>query len=74
MMECSAPANRLCILFPINCQTFPALDQLQQQYSDGAHSESYNCLFKDTKVKNVMPDPDVPSGCDKNSPEYVLFV
>ncbi|KAK3411271.1 hypothetical protein EUGRSUZ_I00032 [Eucalyptus grandis] len=56
--------------FDPSTHTFPALDQLQQQYCDGARSESYNCLFKDTKVKNVMPDPDVPSGCNKNSPEF----
>ncbi|XP_030462803.1 uncharacterized protein LOC115682654 isoform X1 [Syzygium oleosum] len=59
--------------FDPSMHTFPALDQLQQQYSDGAHSESYNCLFKDTKVKNVMPDPNVPSGCNKNSPEFDLL-
>ncbi|KAL3721289.1 hypothetical protein ACJRO7_033737 [Eucalyptus globulus] len=59
--------------FVPSMHTFPALDQLQQQYCDGAHSESYNCLFKDTKVKNMMPDSDVPSGCNKNSPEFDLL-
>ncbi|XP_062158893.1 uncharacterized protein LOC133866398 isoform X2 [Alnus glutinosa] len=47
-------------------------EQLQQQYCDKIHSEPYNCLFKDGSVKSVVPDPDVPHGCDANSPEFDL--
>lgn len=51
-------------------QDLPQLDQLQQQFSDKAHLEPHNCLFKDSSIKNVVPDPDLPQGCDADSPEY----
>ncbi|CAK9142664.1 unnamed protein product, partial [Ilex paraguariensis] len=49
---------------------FPQREQLQQQYCDKVHTLPFNCLFKNSAVKNVVPDPDVPRGCDENSPEF----
>jgi len=48
----------------------PQREQLQKQYCNTGHPEPYNCLFKNTSVKNVVPDPDLPHGCDQNSPEF----
>ncbi|XP_071726322.1 uncharacterized protein [Rutidosis leptorrhynchoides] len=47
-----------------------SLDQLKQQYNDKTHPEPFNCFFKNVAIKNVIPDPDVPRGCDINSPEF----
>ncbi|XP_031401679.1 CCR4-NOT transcription complex subunit 11 isoform X2 [Punica granatum] len=58
--------------FDPSAQTFPQIDQLQQQYCKNAHPEPYNCLFKDMPVKNVVSDPDVPSSCNISSPEFDL--
>ncbi|KAL7609736.1 uncharacterized protein LOC111909084 [Lactuca sativa] len=30
----------------------------------------FNSLFKNTAIKNAIPDPDIPRGCDINSPEF----
>jgi hypothetical protein len=56
--------------FDPSVHSFPQCEQLQQQYCDKIHPEPYNCLFKDGSVKSVVPDPDVPNGCDANSLEY----
>ncbi|KAF3444195.1 hypothetical protein FNV43_RR13885 [Rhamnella rubrinervis] len=56
--------------FDPSLHAFPQLEQLQQQYCDTVHPEPYNCPFKDGSVKNVVPDPDVPRGCDPNSSEF----
>ncbi|KAI8032710.1 hypothetical protein LOK49_LG01G00209 [Camellia lanceoleosa] len=53
-------------------QFFPQREQLQQQYHNKVHAEPFNCLFKDTCMKNVVLDPDIPHGCDENSPEFEL--
>ncbi|WJZ92304.1 hypothetical protein VitviT2T_011307 [Vitis vinifera] len=58
--------------FDPSSQAFPQQEQLQQQYCDRVHPEPYNCLLRNATVKNVVPDPDVPSGCDINSPEFDL--
>ncbi|XP_058209901.1 uncharacterized protein LOC131322556 isoform X1 [Rhododendron vialii] len=50
----------------------PQREQLQKQYCNIAHPESFNCLFKNACVKNVVPDPDLPPGCDQNSQEFEL--
>lgn len=48
---------------------FPSLDQLQKQYNDKTHP--FNCFFfKNVAIKNVIPDPDLPRGCDINSGEF----
>ncbi|WOH07114.1 hypothetical protein DCAR_0626543 [Daucus carota subsp. sativus] len=51
---------------------FPQHDQLQQQFCENIHPEQYHCLFKDTSVKNVVADLDIPSGCDVESSEFDL--
>ncbi|XP_059656221.1 uncharacterized protein LOC132303128 isoform X2 [Cornus florida] len=56
--------------FDVSSHAFPHHEQLQQQYSDKVHPEPFNCLFKNARVKNVVPDPDVPCGSDENSPEF----
>ncbi|XP_030941212.1 CCR4-NOT transcription complex subunit 11 isoform X2 [Quercus lobata] len=58
--------------FDPSMHSFPQCEQLQQQYCDKIHPEPYNCLFKDGSVRSVVPDPDVPSGCDANSIEFDL--
>lgn len=50
-------------------QAFPQHEHLQQQYCNKIDPEPFKCLFRDTSVTNVMADPDVPHGCDPNSPE-----
>ncbi|CAM8937234.1 unnamed protein product [Rhodiola kirilowii] len=54
---------------------FPSRDQLQQLFgfSDKSHSEPFASLFKNASVRNVVSDPDVPAGCDTNSPEFEVL-
>uniref|UniRef100_A0A7N0SVW8 CCR4-NOT transcription complex subunit 11 n=1 Tax=Kalanchoe fedtschenkoi TaxID=63787 RepID=A0A7N0SVW8_KALFE len=52
---------------------FPSKGQLQQLFGDRSQSEPFNSLWKNAYVKNVLPDPDLPAGCDANSPEFDLF-
>ncbi|CAH9123328.1 unnamed protein product [Cuscuta epithymum] len=52
--------------------TFPQREQLQQQYGGKALPEKYNFLFKSNTVSNIIPDPDVPHGCDSSSAEFDL--
>ncbi|CAL0328094.1 unnamed protein product [Lupinus luteus] len=59
--------------FDQSLHDFPPLDQLQKQFPDEVHLEQYHCLLKDGSVKNVVPDPDVPSNCDIDSPEFGLL-
>ncbi|XP_077231626.1 CCR4-NOT transcription complex subunit isoform X1 [Tasmannia lanceolata] len=47
----------------------PPREQLLKQYCDRVQAEPYNCIFRDAAVQNVVSDPDIPSGCDVNSPE-----
>ncbi|KAK9292204.1 hypothetical protein L1049_020166 [Liquidambar formosana] len=58
--------------FDPSSHVFPPHEQLQQQFCDKSRPQSYSCLFRDASVKNVVPDPDVPNGCDPNSPEFDL--
>ncbi|XP_022841579.1 CCR4-NOT transcription complex subunit 11 isoform X1 [Olea europaea var. sylvestris] len=58
--------------FDLSSHSFPPQEQLWQQYCSKIPPELFKCLFKDNSVKNVMPDPDVPQGCDSNSPEFDL--
>lgn len=51
---------------------FPQREVLQQQYCDGVQPEPFKSVFRKAFTKNVVPDPDVPSGCDANSPEFDL--
>ncbi|XP_022750846.1 CCR4-NOT transcription complex subunit 11-like isoform X5 [Durio zibethinus] len=58
--------------FDPSSQAFPQGEQLQQQYLEKHHPEPYACLLKNTSVKNVLADPDVPHGCDANPAELDL--
>ncbi|GAB4835496.1 hypothetical protein Ancab_000405 [Ancistrocladus abbreviatus] len=49
---------------------FPSHEQLLEQFCNKDLPQPYNCLFKDSSVKNVIPDPDVPRHCDANSPQF----
>ncbi|KAL3524655.1 hypothetical protein ACH5RR_013027, partial [Cinchona calisaya] len=55
--------------FDPSSHTFPLREQLQQQYCSKGHPESNSSLLRNL-VKNTLPNPDVPHGCDKNSPEF----
>ncbi|KAG0492237.1 hypothetical protein HPP92_005635 [Vanilla planifolia] len=44
-------------------------EELQQQHSNMVQSESYQSLFSNAAVRNAIPDPDIPPGCDSNSSE-----
>ncbi|XP_011021337.1 PREDICTED: uncharacterized protein LOC105123442 isoform X4 [Populus euphratica] len=59
-------------LFDPSVHAFPSREQLQHQYSDKVHPEAHNSIFKNNSLKNIVPDPDVPRGCDANSPEFDL--
>ncbi|KAH6771942.1 CCR4-NOT transcription complex subunit [Perilla frutescens var. hirtella] len=56
--------------FDLSSHSFPQREQLQQQYCGKIQPEPFKCLFKDNSVKNIVPDPDVPRGCDSNSSEF----
>ncbi|KAL8096503.1 uncharacterized protein LOC141692589 [Apium graveolens] len=58
--------------FDVDSHPFPPREQLQQQFFDKVHPGQYQCLFKNTCVKNVLTDPDIPSGCDVESSEFDL--
>ncbi|KAI3978681.1 hypothetical protein MKX01_015856 [Papaver californicum] len=47
-------------------------EQLQKQYCARVGTERYVCLFRNASVNNAIPDPDLPRGCDANSPELEL--
>ncbi|KAJ4829640.1 hypothetical protein Tsubulata_035699 [Turnera subulata] len=64
-------ANYIKVFDP-SAHAFPQRQVLQHQYCERAHPESYICLFKNASVRNVVPDPDVPKGCDVNSQEFDL--
>ncbi|GKV25417.1 hypothetical protein SLEP1_g34860 [Rubroshorea leprosula] len=56
--------------FDPSSHAFPQREQLQQQYCDKVHPEPYTSTFKIAAIRNVLSDPDVPFGCDANSPEF----
>ncbi|KAL0429720.1 UNVERIFIED_CONTAM: CCR4-NOT transcription complex subunit [Sesamum radiatum] len=56
--------------FDLSSYTFPQREHIQQQYCGKVQQELFKCVFKDNSVKNVVPDPDVPRGCNSNSPEF----
>ncbi|CAI9108860.1 OLC1v1008560C1 [Oldenlandia corymbosa var. corymbosa] len=56
--------------FEPSSQAFPTREQLQQLYCSEAHPESYNSFFRNKPVKNILPNPDVPHGCNANSSEF----
>lgn len=60
-------------MFDPSQHSFPQREQLQQQYGSKALPEQVHCLFRNNYVKNSIPDPDVPRGCDSNSSEFDLL-
>ncbi|XP_073060499.1 uncharacterized protein [Primulina eburnea] len=56
--------------FDISLYSFPQREHMQQQYCAKIHPEPLKCSFKDNSVNNVIPDPDVPHGCNSNSSEF----
>ncbi|XP_010674320.2 uncharacterized protein LOC104890508 isoform X1 [Beta vulgaris subsp. vulgaris] len=52
--------------------TFPTREHLQEQFCSKVRPEPYNCLFKNSSVKKVISDPDVPPQCDATSEEFDL--
>ncbi|KAI3746182.1 hypothetical protein L6452_08605 [Arctium lappa] len=56
--------------FDPSSHNFPQLEQLKHQFREKTHAQPFNCFFKNVAIKNVIPDPDVPRGCDVNSPEF----
>ncbi|GMH07664.1 hypothetical protein Nepgr_009504 [Nepenthes gracilis] len=51
---------------------FPSQEQLQEQFCNVVVPEPYNCLFRNSSIKNVIPDPDVPRNCDASSSQFDL--
>ncbi|XP_055835227.1 uncharacterized protein LOC129903698 isoform X2 [Solanum dulcamara] len=60
-------------VFDTSQLSFPQREQLQQQYGSKALPEQFQCLIGNNSVKNSIPDPDVPRGCDSNSLEFDLL-
>ncbi|XP_047945539.1 CCR4-NOT transcription complex subunit 11-like isoform X1 [Salvia hispanica] len=56
--------------FDLSSHSFPQREQLQQQCCVKVQTEPCKSLLKDNTVKNIVPDPDVPLGCDSNSSEF----
>ncbi|KAL3617699.1 hypothetical protein CASFOL_038020 [Castilleja foliolosa] len=56
--------------FDLSSHSFPTREHLQQQYCVNTWSETFKSCFKDHAVRNVIPDPDVPRGCNSNSTEF----
>ncbi|XP_020693160.1 CCR4-NOT transcription complex subunit 11 isoform X2 [Dendrobium catenatum] len=53
-----------------NKETLLQREELQQQHNIGVQPELYNSIFKAAAVKNVIPDPDIPNGCDSSLSEF----
>ncbi|XP_075519291.1 uncharacterized protein LOC142553153 [Primulina tabacum] len=56
--------------FDLSSHSFPQREHMQQQYCTKIQPEPLKCSFKDSSVNNVIPDPDVPHGCNGNSSEF----
>ncbi|KZV21794.1 hypothetical protein F511_02952 [Dorcoceras hygrometricum] len=56
--------------FDLSSHSFPQREHMQQQYCNKIQPEPLKCPFKDNSVNNVIPDPDVPHGCNSNSSEF----
>ncbi|KAH0931710.1 hypothetical protein HID58_008827 [Brassica napus] len=56
--------------FDPSTNDFPELGELQREYGNKADGPSSH-MFADYALKKLLHDPDVPRGCDPNSPEYV---
>ncbi|KAK1310338.1 hypothetical protein QJS10_CPA08g01210 [Acorus calamus] len=58
--------------FDPSSHVFLPREQLQKQYCETVKVESQTNIFRSAAVKNAIPDPDIPRGCDINSPEFDL--
>ncbi|KAL3844964.1 hypothetical protein ACJIZ3_002367 [Penstemon smallii] len=56
--------------FDLSLHSFPQREHMQQQYCSNIQPEPFKCLFMDSSVENVIPDPDVPHGCNSSSSEF----
>ncbi|KAG8383326.1 hypothetical protein BUALT_Bualt04G0000900 [Buddleja alternifolia] len=56
--------------FDLSSHSFPQREHVQQQYCGKVQPEPFKCSFKENSVKNIIPDPDVPHGCNSNSHEF----
>ncbi|CAN7067819.1 hypothetical protein HID58_038961 [Brassica napus] len=56
--------------FDPSTHDFPELGELQREYGDKAGSGPSSHIAADYAVKKLLHDPDVPRGCDPNSPEF----
>ncbi|CAN8255342.1 unnamed protein product [Cochlearia groenlandica] len=56
--------------FDASTHDFPELGELQREYGDKADLGPSSHMFADCALKNLLHDPDVPRGCDPNSPEF----
>ncbi|CAN6975157.1 unnamed protein product [Brassica oleracea var. botrytis] len=55
--------------FDPSTNEFPELGELQREYGNKADGPSSH-MFADYALKKLLHDPDVPRGCDPNSPEF----
>lgn len=58
--------------FDPSTHEFPKLEELEQKCCNKTDPGPSYHLFKDCSVKKLLQDPDVPYGCDANSPEFDL--
>ncbi|XP_010420597.1 PREDICTED: CCR4-NOT transcription complex subunit 11 isoform X3 [Camelina sativa] len=56
--------------FDPSTHDFPELGELQREYGDKADTGPSSHIFADYSLKKLLHDPDVPRGCDPNSPEF----
>ncbi|XP_009131665.1 CCR4-NOT transcription complex subunit 11 isoform X1 [Brassica rapa] len=59
--------------FDPSTNDFPELGELQREYGNKADGPSSH-MFADYALKKLLHDPDVPRGCDPNSPEFDVQV
>ncbi|CAN6806205.1 unnamed protein product [Brassica oleracea] len=59
--------------FDPSTNEFPELGELQREYGNKADGPSSH-MFADYALKKLLHDPDVPRGCDPNSPEFDVQV
>uniref|UniRef100_A0A1J3K1F0 CCR4-NOT transcription complex subunit 11 n=1 Tax=Noccaea caerulescens TaxID=107243 RepID=A0A1J3K1F0_NOCCA len=55
--------------FDPSTHDFPELGELQREYGKANPGPSSH-IFADNALKKLLHDPDVPRGCDPNSPEF----
>ncbi|KFK26080.1 hypothetical protein AALP_AA8G200300 [Arabis alpina] len=56
--------------FDPSTHDFPELGELQREYGDKADPGPSSHIFAEYSLSKLLHDPDVPRGCDPNSPEF----